>query len=145
MQPGHGPAQALKPKNLMEKIVTNRVLLITTIIVAFCVADQSHAQDPMEVSPNIYTVLFEDDEIRVMEITYEPGEHDLLHSHPRYTVIAKEGGTLRVHVAGAAPEDHVIQADQPSLLDAVEAHWGENVGNTTIRAIAVEFKKSPAK
>jgi quercetin dioxygenase-like cupin family protein len=120
--------------------MTTRILLGALIVAAVCIADQSHAQDAVAVSPDIYTVLFENDEIRVLELTYEPGERDAMHSHPRYTIVAKEGGTLRIHTESSDPADVVIQVDQPLLLDPVKAHWGENVGDTTVRVIAVEFK-----
>ena len=77
--------------------MTTRVLLGALIMTAVCIADQSHAQDPVAVSPDIYTVLFENEEIRVLELTWEPGEREAMHSHPRYTIVAKEGGTLRIH------------------------------------------------
>ncbi len=120
--------------------MTTRVLLGALIMTAVCIADQSHAQDPVAVSPDIYTVLFENEEIRVLELTWEPGEREAMHSHPRYTIVAKEGGTLRIHTESNEPVDVVIQVDQPRLLDPVTAHWAENVGDTTVRVIAVEFK-----
>ena len=107
---------------------------------AVCIANQSHAQDAVAVSPDIYTVLFENDEIRVLELEYEPGERDVMHSHPRYTIVTKEGGTLRIHTEGNEPRDADMQVDQPRPLDPVTAHWAENVGDTTVRVIAVEFK-----
>ncbi len=120
--------------------MTSRFLLAAVIVTDCCFADQSHYLDAVAVSPDIYTVLFENDEIRVMELTYEPGERDAMHSHPRYTIVAKEGGTLRIHTESSDPVDVVIQVDQPRLLDPVTAHWAENVGDTTVRVIAVEFK-----
>ena len=120
--------------------MTTRVLLGALIISAVCIANQSHAQDAVAVSPDIYTVLFENDEIRVLELEYEPGERDAMHSHPKYTIVTKEGGTLRIHTEGKEPRDADMQVDQPRLVGPVTAHWAENVGDTTIRVIAVEFK-----
>ena len=71
--------------------MTSRILLAALIVTASCIADQSHAQDAVAVSPDIYTVLFENDEIRVLEFKYEPGERDAMHSHPRYCIVTKEG------------------------------------------------------
>ena len=120
--------------------MTTRILLGALIVTAVSFADQSHAQDAVAVSPDIYTVLFESDEIRVLELEYEPGERDAMHSHPKYTIVTKEGGTLRIHIESGDPVDVTMQVDQPRLLDPVNAHWGENVGDTTVRVIAVEFK-----
>ncbi len=120
--------------------MTTRILLGALIVTAVSFADQSHAQDAVAVSPDIYTVLFESDEIRVLELEYEPGERDAMHSHPKYTIVTKEGGTLRIHTESGDPRDVTMQVDQPRLLDPVKAHWAENVGDTTVRVIAVEFK-----
>jgi hypothetical protein len=121
----------------------NRVLLAALMVTAGCITAQSYAQDPVVVSPEIYKVLFENDEIRVLEVTYKPGERDALHSHPMYTVVAETGGTVRIHVPGAEPVDSAIEAHHPLRLDPVKAHWVENTGDTTIRIIAVEFKGPP--
>jgi hypothetical protein len=59
--------------------MTTRGLIGALIVTAFCIANQSHAQDAVAVSPDIYTVLFENDEIRVMEITFDPGEREAMH------------------------------------------------------------------
>ena len=120
--------------------MTTRVLLGALIMTAVCIADRSHAKDPVAVSPDIYTVLFENEEIRVLELTFEPGEREAMHSHPRYTIVTKEGGTLRIHTEGNETRDAEMQVDQPRLVGPVTAHWAENVGDTTVRVIAVEFK-----
>ena len=83
--------------------MTTRVLLGALIMTVLCIANQSHAQDPVVVSPDIYTVLFENEEIRVLELTFEPGEREAMHSHPKYCIVTKEGGTLRIHTEGNEP------------------------------------------
>ena len=120
--------------------MTIRYLLAVLIVTISCTTDQSRAQDAVAVSPDIYTVLFENDAIRILELTYEPGERDAVHSHPRYTIVTKQGGTLRIYAEGNDPRDADMQVDQPRLLDPVKAHWAENIGDTTVRVIAVEFK-----
>jgi len=120
--------------------MSNRLCLIVLMASILCTADLSSAQDAVAVSPEIYTVLFENDDIRVMELTYQPGERDAPHSHPKYTVLVLEAGTLRVHPQEGEAQDIVVQRGQTSLLDPVERHWAENVGETVVRAVAVEFK-----
>ncbi len=120
--------------------MTTRILSGALIMTAVCIADQSHAQDPVAVNPDIYTVLFENEEIRVLELTWEPGEREAMHSHPKYCIVTKEGGTLRIHTEGNEPRYADMQVDQPRCVGPVTAHWAENVGDTTIRVIAVEYK-----
>lgn len=120
--------------------MTSRILLAALIVTASCIADQSRAQDAVAVNPDIYTVLFENEEIRVLELTLEPGEREPMHSHPKYCIVTKEGGTLRIHTEGNEPRHAEMQVDQPRCVGPVTAHWTENVGDTTIRVIAVEYK-----
>ena len=63
--------------------MNTRVLLGALIITAVCIVYQSHAQDAVAVNPDIYKVLFENEEIRVLELTWEPGEREAMHSHPK--------------------------------------------------------------
>lgn len=120
--------------------MTSRLLAAALIVAASCIADQSRAQDPAALSPDIYTVLFENEEIRVLEMTFEPGEREAMHSHPKYCIVTKEGGTLRIHTEGNVPRDAEMQVNQPRCVGPVTAHWAENVGDTTVRVIAVEYK-----
>lgn len=121
----------------------NKTATMVFLVSTLCIACPVLADDPVAVSPHIYTVLFENDEIRVLEIRYRPGERDAPHSHPAYTVLAIEGGTLRVHTDDSQSHDQTIRDNQAELLAPVARHWGENVGDTTIRAIAVEFRTKP--
>jgi quercetin dioxygenase-like cupin family protein len=116
------------------------IRLLLVFFLGSCIGQAARAQDPVEVSPEIYSVLFENDEIRVLELQYQPGERDAPHSHPAYTVLALNGGTLTVHEGNGEVHARTVQSNEAALLDAVTLHWGENTGDTTIRAIAVEFK-----
>lgn len=40
------------------------------------------AQDPVAVDPNHYEVVLENDQVRVLRITYGPQEESVMHSHP---------------------------------------------------------------
>ena len=98
------------------------------------------AQDAAAVSPEIYEVLFESEDIRVLGISIGPGERDAPHSHPRYLIFVREGGRLRVHPRGAAAYEAIVATGQTQILEPVEQHWAENVGDTVIRLVTVEFK-----
>ena len=105
-----------------------------------CIAEVSSAQDAVAVSPELYTVLFENDDIRVMELTYQLGEGDAPHSHPKYMGLVLEGGSLRVHHYGGESEEIIFEGSQMLLFEPVEQHWAENIGDTVFRAILIEYK-----
>lgn len=45
-------------------------------------AGRALAQDPVEVDPDHYKVEFENDQVRVLRITYGPNEKSVMHDHP---------------------------------------------------------------
>ncbi len=101
----------------------------------------SYGQDPVAVSPEIYTVLFENDDVRVIDIAIRPGERDEPHSHTNYMIYVRESGTLLVHPEGEEAYESTLERGQVRLLDPVEQHWAENVGDTVIRLVTIEFKE----
>jgi quercetin dioxygenase-like cupin family protein len=121
-------------------VMGNRFSFPVLLVSLFCIAEVSSAQDAVVVSPELYTVLFENDDIRVMELTYQPGEGDAPHSHPKYMGLVLEGGSLRVHHDGGESEELVVEGGQMLLFEPVEQHWAENIGDTVFRAILIEYK-----
>ncbi len=49
--------------------------------------------DPVEVSPDVYSVLFENDSVRVLDMA---GQTDVEHSHTDETVIFVKGGKASI-------------------------------------------------
>lgn len=45
-------------------------------------ATPARAQDPTKVDAKHYKVEFENDQVRVLRITYGPGEKSVMHEHP---------------------------------------------------------------
>ena len=96
--------------------------------------------DPVQVSPNNYKVLLENDQIRVLEMNLKAGERDQQHSHPSETVYFIRGGKVKIHL----PDGNVVDADIPDghvMWHEEWTHTVENVGTADIKAIVVESKK----
>jgi len=100
----------------------------------------SYAQDAAAVSLEVYSVLFENDDIRVLEMTYQPGQGDTIHSHPKYVGLVMEGGTLRVHHENGESEDATFETGETVPLALVTHHRAENIGKKIFRAILIENK-----
>jgi quercetin dioxygenase-like cupin family protein len=93
--------------------------------------------DPVRVSPAHYTLLLENDRVRVLDMHLQPGEIDEPHAHPSETVYFLRGGTLRIHL----PNGEVVPADFPDggvMWHEPWSHRVENVGATAVHAIIVE-------
>ena len=109
-------------------------------LLQLCLSFAASAQDPKLVNPDMYEVFFENDEIRIIQVTYQPGQREALHSHPDYIAHVLEGGTLRVHIAGREPLVRTVERGQ-TLVEAPVTHWAENIGDTVVRAVFIEVKQ----
>lgn len=95
--------------------------------------------DPVEASPNNYKLLFENDQVRVLEMSLRSGEIDEEHSHTSETVYFINGGKVRVHL----PEGEPLEAEFPDggvMWHEPWTHRVQNVGDSDIKAVIVEAK-----
>ena len=57
------------------------------------------AQDPVKVDPKHHKVEFEDNQVRVLRITFPPGEKSVTHSHPNAVAVFLTESTLKQNVS----------------------------------------------
>jgi beta-alanine degradation protein BauB len=95
--------------------------------------------DPLVAASNVYTVINENDRIRVLEAVFKPGDVAKMHHHPEHVVYAKNGGKLNF-LSGGKTQDMEIKTGSVIFLEA-QHHEAKNVGNTTIDLIVTELKK----
>lgn len=117
-----------------------RVLSVLGAAVLAASAGVGRAQDPLKVAPDMYKLLFENDRVRVMEVTFTPGQKIAKHSHPDHYVYVVEPGKLKI----SKPDGSIADADLKEgdvVWIPAETHWAENAGSTTIKLIVNELKK----
>ncbi len=115
---------------------------LIALLGAFGVSADALAQDAARVNPHGYTVLLDNDRVRVLEYRSRPGAGVCgqgVHSHPRHVNIVLTPIKARVSL----PDGKTIEAEnKPGDVfweDAV-THSVENVGRTGTRAYMVELK-----
>ena len=96
--------------------------------------------DPVEVSPDNYKVLLENEHVRVLEMQLGAGKSDNKHSHPDLTAYVVKGGKIRMH-EDSGPKDMDVP-DGAALWIAAHTHRVENIGTTDFKVIVIEDKKS---
>jgi quercetin dioxygenase-like cupin family protein len=94
--------------------------------------------DPTTTDPDKYTVVFENDRVRVLEYRDEPGQRTSPHDHPDSVMIALSGFDRRL-VVGSKSRDVRLEAGHVRWLDA-QTHSGENTGTTPTHTVFVELK-----
>jgi len=100
------------------------------------------AQDPVQVAPNNFTVLLENDQVRVLDF-HSKGEKIPMHSHPTYLTydIAGSGKTKFTSPDGKTKEAEYKPAR--TTWSEAETHASQSSGE--IHALLVELKAKPAK
>lgn len=96
-------------------------------------------QDPVKLSPQYYSVRFENDRVRVLEYHLKPGEKEVMHSHPPGVVYALGDATFRTTLADGKSSTAQVKAGEVTWREAT-THAAENVGQTEAHALAIELK-----
>lgn len=116
------------------------VVFILTLSALSAAQQRPDHTDPTEVSPDKYTVLLENEHVRIVEYVIKPGEKDAWHTHPPKASYIVSGGKLRITPEGA--DSFVVQEDSGNAtwMGALGRHFGENVGTTPVRIVLIEIK-----
>jgi quercetin dioxygenase-like cupin family protein len=96
------------------------------------------SQDPVASNPEHYKVVFENDRVRVLEYTDQPGDITTPHRHPDSVMYTLSSFRRRLHQDGQH-RDVEIAAGTTGWLPAQE-HAGENIGDTPTHVLFVELK-----
>lgn len=96
--------------------------------------------DPIEVSPDKYRVLLENEHVRVLEYQIKPGQKEVWHTHPPKVSYIVSGGMLRITTEGGDSFIVTEDSDDAAWMGAVGLHFGENIGTTPVRIVLVEIK-----
>lgn len=103
-------------------------------------ARSSVGQDPVVISPQYYSVRFEDERVRVLEYRLKPGEHEDMHSHPPGVVYVFGDSTIRTTLPDGTSRERPAKAGEVFWRDATK-HAVINVGNTEAHALGIDLKE----
>ena len=94
--------------------------------------------DPVMSNPDYYKVIFENDRVRVLEYTDQPGVKTTPHQHPDSVMYTLSSFRRRLS-SGDGHRDVDLAAGVTGWLPA-QQHHGENIGDTPTHVIFVELK-----
>lgn len=101
------------------------------------------AQDPTKVDAKHYKVEFENDQVRVLRITYGPKEKSVMHEHPGAVAVYLKDGKARFTLPDGKTQDVAIKAGTSQWTPGGK-HLPENVGDKPFELVLVEMKGKPA-
>ncbi len=127
----------------MKKLIIRfGITLSTMVFMALVVPTQALAQDPTEVDATHYKIEFENDYVRVLRITYGPGEKSIMHEHPNAVVVMLTDGNTEMTLPDGNKVDDISKIGDAQWTPA-GMHIPKNVGNENMEAILVEIKSKP--
>ena len=110
--------------------------LVLFILSLSCVAQ---AQDPVKVDSKHYKVEFENSQVRVLRIKYDPHEKSVMHRHPNSVSIFMTDATGKFNFPKAKAQDFTAKAGDVRWNTAT-VHLPENTGDQPFEVILVELK-----
>ena len=115
------------------------LILAGGAISTIAVADE--APDAVTASPDVYEVIAENDSLRMVAATWEPGQRDMMHSHPAIGIyILSDCEKMRVHYSDGTSKDWSAKNGTAGANAPVTSHAIENISDTECRLIFFEPK-----
>jgi len=97
------------------------------------------AQDPTQVDAKHYKVAFENDQVRVLRITYGPHEKSVMHEHPNAVAIFLVDGHMKFTSPDGKTQDVNVKSGDSKWTPAGK-HLPENQGDKSFEVVLVELK-----
>lgn len=95
--------------------------------------------DPVATNPDHYRVILENDAVRVLEYTDQPGDRTTPHDHPASVMVTLSAFRRRLYAADGSSREVTMPEGRVSWLPA-QRHAGHNIGDTETRVIFVELR-----
>ncbi len=121
----------------------NRVLSVAVVFLALSVPlivpRTAPADDAVKADPKHYSVVFENEKVRVLRIKYGPGEKSVMHEHPDSVAVHLTDAKVQFTYPDGKTEDGGGKAGDADWRPG-STHLPENTGNEPFEVILVELK-----
>lgn len=127
----------------MNKLTLNIAILLYTLTLGVTTSIAADAPTAPEASPEVYKIIAENDQWRVMRATWQPGQEDNFHSHTadRVSLFGMDC-KLRLTKPDGTYKDVNPKAGKAKARTGkpVKAHKAKNIGDKVCTLTIVELK-----
>lgn len=99
----------------------------------------SKIQDPVVTDGDKYSVILENERVRVLKYHDKPGDKTQQHAHPDYVLYAESSFKRRLLFPDGKKQEVDVKAGSVVWVNG-HVHIGENIGETDTEVIFVELK-----
>ena len=119
-----------------------RLILFCVAVVCLGFTTVLSAQDALKVDPKHYTLVSENDQVRILKIHYGPHEKSVMHSHPATVAVFLSDSKGKFTFPDGKTQDFTTKTGEAMAGDA-GTHLPENTGDKPLDGILVELKGKP--
>lgn len=120
----------------------NLTYITLSVLALVFVTKAAMAQDVIDVAPEQFKVLLENENVRVLEFKMKPGDKQEIHTHPATVHIELTPTKVKI----TTPDGKVMESEGKqgeALWVGPVKHTVENVGDNEIHGYIVELKNMP--
>ena len=114
------------------------------VAVCLCLAPIVSAEDAVKADPKHYTVVSENEQVRILRVHYGPHEKSVMHSHPATVAVFLTDAKGQFTYPDGKKEAFAPKAGDSQYAPAA-THLPENTGDAGMDVIVVELKGQAAK
>jgi hypothetical protein len=115
-------------------------LALCGALLCACVVPILSAQDAVKTDPKHYTVVSENDQVRILKVHYGPHEKSIMHSHPNLVAVFLNDATGQFYLPDGKTQPFTAKGGDAQFTPA-GVHLPENTGDKGMDLILVELKK----
>ena len=116
----------------------SRWLALPVLGAVACAAWAQAAPPGFVASPEVYKVIAQNGKFRVIEVVWQPGQKDALHSHPDSAIFYVTDCSLRLEQPGVPTRTVQPRAGMAFVQGPIDAHVVQNVGSAECRLVMFE-------
>lgn len=129
-------------KILKKLIVKSGIITTVLLVILLTVPAEALGQDPTVVDSKHYTVEFENDQVRVLRISYAPGEESVMHEHPTGVAVFLTEGKTEMKLGDGTTIEDISKSGEVTWVSPGK-HLPKNIGDNKSELILVELKSQP--
>jgi quercetin dioxygenase-like cupin family protein len=98
------------------------------------------SMDASKVAPNLYKVTKDSMGIRILHVTYKPGQSSAMHAHPDLALYVLSGGAIEFTGKDGKKMKSELKTGMSMIVPA-DTHSAKNIGKTTAKVLLVEVNR----
>ena len=119
-------------------------LALSGAVLCLGLAPMLSAQDAVKVDPKHYSVITENDQVRVLKVHYGPHEKSVMHSHPNSVAVFLTDSNGQFTFPDGKTQTFTSKAGDTMFTPAA-THLPENMGDAAFDVVVIELKGKAAK